>query len=278
MRRVRLQPRWHGGFTLMETLVALALLLVLVGMVFAFGMNLTASRDRLSKHIRQSQAVRVFLDRLEQDLHTSLAADAGQGVGIVGDESSLRLLSRSVGSMGQTQGISIAMRDLQRSEYRWNAGSRTLEASRGAVAAESSWSTIADDLGFVQWRYHNGSSWVNRFDSGSTKRLPVAVEVAIWFVPPPQDPSASPPDERSMEDEPDDPLAAMFGSPEPASPDSTDEPRELADETHRDWPPPDRVRLIIIPDAPDFEYGRSYSDDPDGSFDAPAPLDAGGAP
>ncbi len=278
MRQAQFQPRRWRGFTLMETLVALALLLVLVGMVFAFGMNLTASRDRLNKHIRQSQAVRVFLDRLEQDLHTSLAADAGQGAGIVGNESSLALLSRSVGSMGQTQGISQATHDLQRSEYRWDNASRTLEAGRGAAGASPSWNTITGDLGYVQWRYHNGSSWVTRFDSGSTKRLPVAVEVAIWFVPPPQDPNASPPDERLIGEASDDPLAAMFGSPEPANPDSTDEPLELAEEAHRDWPPPDRVRLIIIPDAPDFEYGRSYSDEADASVGAPAPVDTGGSP
>lgn len=288
MKQDRLQLRARG-FTLMETLVALGLLLVLVGAVFAFGMNLTASRDRLNSHMRRSQAVRVFLDRLEQDLHTAIASDAGQGAGIVGDEKSIRLLSRSVGAMGQTQGIASAMGDLRRSEYRWDNGGKTLQASRGAPDAGAAWNTIADDLGYVQWRFHDGKSWVTNFDSGASKRLPVAVEVAIWYVSPESE------EERAAAET----LAAQEPAPDGlANPDSTDEfgspfgsrgsademddaagsnAIENADEAHRDWPKPDRVRLIIIPDAPDFEYGRNYDDNVD-LPDSPPPIDAGGGP
>ncbi len=263
------------GFTLMETLVALGLLLVLVGLVFAFGMNLTASRDRLNAHMRRSQAVRVFLDRLEQDLRTSVARDAGQGAGIVGDGSSIEVLSRSVGAMGQSQDLATALSDLQRCAFRWEDGSRLLQGSRSAASADPAWATIADDLGYVQWRYHDGSGWVSQFDSGASGRLPVAVEVAVWFVAPPHDPQEPAAEEQPMEE--DDPLAGMFSAPRPAVPDSTDVPVEIMEEEHRDWPPPDRVRLIIIPDAPEFEYGRSYSDDA-ASIDAPPPLDTGGSP
>ncbi|MCC6907740.1 MAG: hypothetical protein IT430_07355 [Phycisphaerales bacterium] len=275
MKGGRLHQPPSRAFTLMETLVALGLLLVLVGLVFAFGMNLTASRDRLNRHMRRSQAVRVFLDRLEQDLRTSVASDAGQGAGIVGDGSSIKVLSRSVGAMGQSQGLATALSDLQRSEFRWDDGARLLQGSRGAASADPALSNIADDLGYVQWRYHNGSGWVERFDSGASGRLPVAVEVAVWFVAPPRDPQEPGLEEDLLAQEPDDPLAAMFGSPRPASPDSTDVPVEVMEEERRDWPPPDRVRLIIIPDAPEFEYGRSYSDET--ALDAPPPLETGGS-
>lgn len=290
MKRDRNQTRPRArGFTLMETLVALGLLLVLVGAVFAFGMNLTASRDRLNHHMRRSQAVRVFLDRLEQDLHTAIASDAGQGAGIVGDEKSIRLLSRSVGAMGQTQGIASAMGDLLRSEYRWDNGGKTLQASRGAPGAGAAWNTIADDLGYVQWRYHDGKGWVTIFNSGATKRLPVAVEVAIWYVSPEsEEERAAAEAQAEQEPAPDglanpdstDEFGSVFGAfapPDAAESDSDSSELDASDEAHRDWPKPDRVRLIIIPDAPDFEYGRNYDDNVD-LPSSPPPTDAGGGP
>ncbi len=284
---------WRA-FTLIETLVALGLLLVLVGAVFAFGMNLTASRDRLAAHMRRSQTVRVFLDRLEQDLHTALASDAGQGAGIVGDESSIRLLSRSVGAMGQTHGIASAMSDLLRSEYRWDNGGRTLQASRGAPDGGAAWNTIADDLGCVQWRYHDGRGWVTTFDSGATGRLPVAVEVAIWYVSPQSEADRTAAEAQAQDEQapgglanPDstDEFGSLFGS-RPAVDEKDDaagsNAMEDANDARRDWPKPDRVRLIIIPDAPDFEYGRTYDDNVDLPASPPPvsspPIDVGGGP
>ena len=282
------QRRLARAFTLMETLVALGLLLVLVGAVFAFGMNLTASRDRLAAHMRRSQAIRVFLDRLEQDLHTALASDAGQGAGIVGDASSIRLLSRSVGAMGQAQGIALVMGDLQRSAYRWDSGGKSLQASRGGPDGAAAWNTIADDLGWVQWRYHDGRGWVTTFDSGVTRRLPVAVEVAIWYVSPESEAdraAAEAQDEPAPDGLPNpdstDEFGSVLGSRAPADESghrSESSATKAADEAHRNWPRPDRVRLIIIPDAPDFEYGRNYDDTVD-LPDAPSPpADAGGGP
>ena len=257
--------------------MALALLLVLVGSVFAFGMNLAASRDRLNRHMRQAQAVRVFLDRLEQDLRTSVAADARHGAGIVGDGASIALLSRSIGLMGQSGATASPLGDLQYSEYRWRDGGAVLEASRGAPGAAPVWHTIADDLGFVQWRYHDGNGWSGSFDSAAQRRLPVAIEVAIWFHPPPRDESerAPPePNDRSAGDPFGNPLGALERPPA----EERDEPDELADESRRDWPPPDRVRVILVPDAPEFEYGRRYEDDADLPVSTNGDLDEGNQP
>lgn len=269
--RPRSGPR--SAFTLMETIVALALLLVLVGSVFAFGMNLTASRERLNRHMRRSQAVRVFLDRLEQNLRTVVASDAKHGAGIEGREDSLVLLGRSVGAMGGQGGTAAAFGDLQRSEYRWNRSARSLEAACGPAGDSAAVHAIADDLGFVQWRYHDGTGWSSSFDSGSTRRLPVAIEVAIWFDPPPLDETASPAPPETDDAAAQDP----FGLPLSAQPDRTsagDEASgledELEDASRRNWPPPDRVRVIVVPDAPEFEYGRRFDDD----ADLPVPTDA----
>ncbi len=277
MKRGTQAARSAGGFrsafTLMETIVALALLLVLVGSVFSFGMNLAASRDRLNRHMRRSQAVRVFLDRLEQNLRTVVASDAKHGAGIVGREDSLVLLSRSVGAMGGQGGEGAAFGDLQRSEYRWSQATRLLDGASGPAGAAPARHAIADDLGFVQWRYHDGRGWSSSFDSGSARRLPVAIEVAIWFEPPPLDETTS----LAAPERVDAMAEVPFESPASSEPDRAsagDDDMVSADDlevaSRRNWPPPDRVRVIIVPDAPEFEYGRRFDDDAD------LPVSSGG--
>lgn len=265
------------AFTLMETIVALGLLLVLVGSVFAFATNLSSSRDRLNRHLRQSQAVRVFLDRIEQDLRTSLASDAALGAGIVGGESSIAVLSRGVGSIGQGSSAA-ALADLQRSEYRWNDDARVLEARRGDAAQQGAWHSITGDLGYVQWRYHDGNGWSSLFDSGASGRLPVAVEIAIWLTPPPRDETAGAP-MPVVDGEADlDPFAPPINMESRGGPEETEDGDALADESRRNWPPPDRVRLIIVPDAPAFEYGRRYDDDADLPVSTNGDLEGGDRP
>lgn len=262
------------AFTLMETIVALGLLLVLVGSVFAFATNLSSSRDRLSRHLRQSQAVRVFLDRIEQDLRTSLAADAALGGGVVGRESSIVILSRGVGLIGQGSSAT-ALGDLQRSEYRWNDGASVLEARRGGAADQGAWHSITGDLGLVQWRYHDGNGWSTSFDSGASNRLPVAVEVAIWFTPPPRDQATAAAMPAIDEGARVDPFGLRDNLDGRGSPQPSEDDEVLEDESRRNWPPPDRVRLIIVPDAPAFEYGRRYEDDADLPVATDAPSDGG---
>ena len=95
----------------------------------------------------------------------------------------------------------------------------------------------------VRFRYHDGTSWLDTFDSRSYGRLPLAVEIAIWFEP-------WPGEEPVSQDEPDDELGGSDRLTFDAI-DTFDE-REFAEQSDMDLysePKPDRIRVIVIPDA-----------------------------
>lgn len=76
----------------------------------------------------------------------------------------------------------------------------------------------------ARFRYFDGRSWVLSFDSKSAGRLPAAIEVALWFEPIGE------------------PGAAGVAPPER-------------------WPEPDRVRVMVIPDAPEAAWSvRSFGE------------------
>ena len=126
------------------------------------------------------------------------------------------------------------------------------DAAEEATADESAPTravTGAEPLGDVRFRYHDGTRWRESFDSQDAGRLPAAVEVAIWYQPwQPEDEEL---DAMAAEDpagfdtlDPDDPFAADRLD-DPLSDDFLGEP-DFGDE---EPPPPDRFRVIAIPDA-----------------------------
>lgn len=261
------RTRQACGFTLAEVLVAIALLLVLLGSVLAFASNVSASRERLAAGMAREQGLRAFFDRLEADLNVCVASEAVHGSGVVGGADSLSLLARGVAVsplLAPDATTAAALRDLQRAEYRWDDGGRVLEARRGAPDGSDEWWPVLEGIARVRWRFHDGSRWSDSFESGAANRLPAAIEVAIWFTLPVDDfatPSAAVESASEFSEFPDEggdrrgvaagPNDAGFGGG--------------GGDALGDEPPPDRVRLFVIPDGPEFEYGRSFQDtDEDG--------------
>jgi hypothetical protein len=200
---------------------------------------------------------------VERDLFGALVADGTHGAGIAGDESSLTLLTRNVNMPDALRGGDGAYRDLQRVAYQFQEGSRTLTARVQSLVEEgaerssggASPETISTGFGLVRFRYHNGSTWSESFDSQSANRLPSAIEVAVWFESPK---SIDPAELMSSLDAMDEPNAENADAPFMFDEDAALMSDEAEDESL--WPLPDRLRVIVIPDGPEFDTGRSYED------------------
>ncbi len=233
----------HRAFTLMEVLVAIALLLALFGVMFGFLNGVLSTRQHVLELTGKQRAASLLIDRVEADLLTCLVGDERHGAGVVGEPESLRLLTR--GTLAGAEGDAV-FSDLQVAEYRFDPSTHELSGSRGVAGNDASEShPFASRIYKVRFRYHDGEQWQDRYDSMQRGRLPVAVEVAVWFEPWPGD------DWTVADDE--------FG-PEPAGAaerltfdmDDTFDETEWAmraDRDFRDDPTPDRVRVIAIPDA-----------------------------
>lgn len=238
------------AFSLIEVLIAIALIGAFLGSAFGFFGNLLEARQRAAAYAERERACSLVIDRLEQDLATCLVGDAAFGAGVSGDNRSIRVLSRSVASHLAEAGLGDprVLGDLQRTEFRVS-GAGMIEgrkvAVRGGGAGGASGSEPFWPVGRVakvRFRYHDGQSWRDAFDSLQAGRLPVAVEVAIWFDPWPSDLA----DAQAEATDDADLMAPIADDAAEDAPPLEPDARLRFDES---IPPPDRVRIIAIPDA-----------------------------
>ena len=180
------------GFTLVEVLLALALVAILVAAMFALISELGERRRVIGDDWRRWRGTDVLFDGLERDLACVIAGDPSLGAGLKGNESSLTLLTRGVWIDAEaTSGESQARhRDLTRVSYGpGNAGDwpcRRTEVLRGTTpdrARERSGS-LAQGVEEIRFRYLDGPEWHDSFDSLASGRLPLAVEITVWFTRP----------------------------------------------------------------------------------------------
>ena len=235
-----------NGFTLLEVLIAIALMLALLGSMFAFTFNMLTSRARALEYSQKQLAATTLIERVESDLMTCLVGDRRIGAGVKGDESSLQILSRAVAASLALNGTSdpAVLGDLQQSLYRFRKQTGMVEASRGPVTGShlpsQQYQQVGGALFKVRFRFHDGNAWLDSFDSNSAGQLPVAVEIAVWFRPwlgeeMPSEENEFVEDDRLTFDEID-----------------TFDEREYAEISDMDLfsePKPDRIRVIFIPDA-----------------------------
>lgn len=271
----------NRAFTLIEVLIALALILALVGAMYGFLFDLMSARRTVLEHVRQESAAVALIGQLETALATCIVGDRTVGSGVTGDAHSIRVLSRGVAASHATNGVDAPepFIDLQLNEYRFAAGSRRIEgrrqplgvparnvatetvdgtadaaASSRAAAAAAVFSPLEGTVHRLRFRYHDGDRWVKSFDSRAHDHLPVAVEVTVWFSP---RASVEPGDEgaEAGEAEPDTPDVRSqddpaFAGTADAEENPSDDPDSLLDDPDEiGWGTPDRVRVIVIPDA-----------------------------
>lgn len=260
----RRAPKHTGGFTLLEVLVAIALLAVLLSSVYAFIWNLFDRQTRTLDEAAESQAATMIFDRLEADLMSAVAS-AGDGAGVSGDRFGVVIAHRAVLPGSPSAPVS----DLQETTIRFDRRAGRISMNRvdpGSVDVRAAVEAYPVPVRAARFRYYTGSGWTDRFSS--EQGLPSAVELAIWFGMPAD---ADDLGEDSLGFERADPdrfgpiggieQDAGFGNFDGANDDvfgamdaggmntgaMDGSPAGLGEED--DLPPPDRVRVITIPDA-----------------------------
>jgi len=243
--------RRDRAFSLLEVLIAIALTIALLGALFGFLWNLLSIREDIETRTAHQRAASALLEALERDLFTSLVGDPAMGAGFIGEEASFSLLTRSVPVRlaEQIEGSERAFADLERTEYRFEpTGGRLLAGripARPGGLDRVAMIEFGDGIHSVRFRYHDGLRWRDSFDSLEADALPRAIEVAIWFRPWPG--AAPPPHDEASE-------AAGDEEPERSTFDADAGFDEHAFALESDLesfelPPPDRLRVIVIPDA-----------------------------
>jgi hypothetical protein len=169
----------------MEALLALALTLMLAGMVSSFLYTLSRSKKLAQDAAVELRSVGTFFDRLEDDLAACIAGGDGLGAGVVGAGDRLAVLSRGVGiptdpALGE-KAAREQLSDLRGTEFAFD-GSASVLGRRwiGAGGPSGQALAVASGVAAVRFRYYDGKSWSDTFDSSKSGGLPVAIEVGVW--------------------------------------------------------------------------------------------------
>ena len=223
------------GFTLMEVLVALALIGALFAALFTFHYQLLDSRDAALRAAARDSGVDQLFESVETAMQTSLAE------GFSGTAERLDVSCRGVSLFARGDR---RLRDVERRTYRVDAAAARVMLTRSVAGETASDGEILSGAWLVRFRYHDGESWSDAFRGSGDAALPVLVEVAVWFDGPADDDVRADVDEEDALDELDSDEWDEFGDEEEMFDEFDGGP--LDEEVDRR---PDRLRVIAIPDA-----------------------------
>ncbi|MDG2422649.1 MAG: prepilin-type N-terminal cleavage/methylation domain-containing protein [Phycisphaerales bacterium] len=215
------------GMTLLEVLIAIALGLVLLGSVTSFAWSQLNSRKQILEAADARRSVTLIIDRLEQDLISSIAGTTGGDAGVAGKSDSISVLSRGV-APSWTDDPATMIGDLHQLVVKYQRSTGQIEMSRAPLEDGDRVSVLPGLFSDFRFRYFDGTDWQESWNSLEMGGLPVAVEVRCWYGRPEEEASQSF----------DDPL-----------PQTQEQPVVQETSSQEDESIPDRVRVILVPDA-----------------------------
>lgn len=252
--------RWGGadlaaarrGFSLLEVLVSIGVILALAIALGAFVRDVARSRERLDLAMARQRSADAAIEVIERALATTVVEDAILGTGVRGSAERLEVIARGVPAwrLGSASTRRRSLEDRERLAVVGGdaaVGESLVRRGDGSEAREGRLPAT------LRFRYHDGEAWRSEFDSVREARLPVAVEVSLWWR---RDGDASDDDAADFdllaedrarlaadEEPPDDALEERRRSGVAAR---LDVAREDLGGPMRE---PDRVRVIAVPDA-----------------------------
>ena len=232
------------GFTLLEVLLALGIIILLLATMTRVFDDLVEARTRVRRSMLRTEGIAAALELLTRSADAAVATGLDGEAGVTGDSVSIRIARSGVATTrlgDQAKGIS-PVQDRHAVELAFRDGSIVVrDEDDGATE------TLVTGLFAIRFRYHDGRDWADSWNSDASG-LPVAIECSIWTAPWPDAAWPAWIPEPEIEDEPpvDDGDAALG-----IDLDDSFEEFEIGTilESDDPLPVPDHVRVISILDA-----------------------------
>ena len=164
------------GFTLLEALIAVGMLMLLLGALAMFVEDLTRTRQFSARTAAQTRSADALYSVLEAALQTAVVDGGPLGSGVTGTDRSVRVLS------SRTDAGSGSVRELARAAFAALSATEIGESSGNITVTRGGASSVLPaTVRAMRVRYWVEGEWADSFDSLSAGSLPQAVEVALWF-------------------------------------------------------------------------------------------------
>jgi hypothetical protein len=200
-----------------------------------------------------------LFDLLDASITSSVSLNPVDGsAGIRGTSESIDIVSRGV--LADLDADASSLAGLTRLRIDFDAEDPTLSIGRAAASSAVTMQPVSERIEFIRFRYHDGQQWSDSFDSSTQGRLPLAVEVSLWFV--------TALDERAEPAESDQSpaFAADTEEPDPFEFDGMGAPvrRDIEQPEQSPQQRPDRYRIFSVLDAPPIDEAPADVDFPNG--------------
>lgn len=161
------------GFSLLEALVGVAIATAFLGAIAIFTTNLGDSRARLARSSREIEAAEAVFTAVESACACAVVSGGAQGAGIVGNETSVRIVRSAIGLGDDGQQI---FSELGATAISFDSGSRRISVRRSG-----SLDMVAAPVREMRVRYLAVDGWQDAFDTSEGVGFPVGIEVSIWY-------------------------------------------------------------------------------------------------
>ncbi|NOX58291.1 MAG: prepilin-type N-terminal cleavage/methylation domain-containing protein, partial [Planctomycetes bacterium] len=219
---LHLRKHSRRGFTLLEVIIAIALMVMLMAILFAFYDNALTQREEGAERSRKAQLARVVLERMAREIRQAVGAIPGYGVGVFGFKDKVEVNTIVLPDRKLSERRSIRNRrlppqfDLQQIRYyiAWDEENLDDEGNpralglvrrlsktylRNAVvvsqevddAAEATDEAelafkeelYAPEIRFLEMKYFDGATWWDSWQLTQGNSLPQIVRITIGFEP-----------------------------------------------------------------------------------------------
>jgi len=195
-----------GGFTLVEILVAMAIIVTIVSMVYGSYFATSKSTQAYKSRIILSQEGRKVLEQMTRQIRCSYANKAKKNtyqtsipqqekadpVGEINyfngnsDEPSgeiLHLVTTSGFFVGQgpSDGLFEVTYKFDKSKGLLFSSQRRFAPTIKSAAQKNKWQPIAEDIEFLNLSFFDGQQWQNKWDFKDKRELPCAVKINITW-------------------------------------------------------------------------------------------------
>jgi len=153
--------------TLIEVLLALAVLIAALSLMAGFSARLANSRQRLLEHGDRQACIDAIIDRAALAMDTT-AVTAGGQPGLIG---SAHMVTMMVAQDRPDASIGKALAAWRPVTIEHDQIERTVKIGGG----------LSVPLGDLRFRYFDGSTWQDEWNSSERGALPVAMMVEAWI-------------------------------------------------------------------------------------------------